>query len=215
MMGRSKLGFLCGLAAVVATLGCGERRDIADLAAGLAPFDELRGTNIATLRGGQVRAMRRNIQPSPLEGYRERIGEWDVVYTSRGFDGSDGSWPQEEVQILEVEATRQVNADSLGRTAWFETAKQIRNVTGATPRCLMIQGRGFSLDVVEFDRGGNWRLAVSFAPSVRLPNRDTLSSRVAIALRRFSLSERFPEGGQPNPDSLPTWTRRDDECRFQ
>lgn len=215
MNGRVKLGVALACGALLVSLGCGERRDISDVAAGLAPFDQLRGTNIATLRGGQVRAMRPNIQPSPLEGYRERLGEWDVVYTSRGFDGSDGSWPQEEVQILEVEATRQVGNDSLARTAWYETAKQVRGITGATPHCLMIHGSGFSLDVVEFDRGGEWRLAVSFAPAVRLPNRDTLSSRVAIAVRRMSLSTRFPERGQPNPDSLPTWTRKDEECRFQ
>jgi hypothetical protein len=106
-------------------------------------------------------------------------------------------------------------SDSLAKSEWFETAKRIRNETGATPRCLMIHGSGFSLDVVEFDRGGDWRLAVSFAPSVRLPNRDTLSSRLAVAVRRVSLSERFPERGQPNPDSLPTWTRKEEECRFQ
>jgi hypothetical protein len=214
MIGRSKLAVLL-LGASMATAACGERRDISEMAAGLAPFDQLRGTNIATLRGGQVRAMRANIQPSPLEGYRERLGEWDVVYTSQGFDGSDGSWPQEEVQILEVEATRQVATDSLGRAAWYETAKQIRNATGATPRCLMIHGSGFSLDVVEFDRGGDWRLAVSFAPAVRLPNQDTLSSRVAIAVRRLTLAERFPQRGQPNPDSLPTWSPKEEECRFQ
>lgn len=213
MTARSPLAII--LTALLATTACGDRRDIADVAAGLPPFDQLRGTNIASLRGGQVRAMRGNIQPSPLEGYRERIDEWDVVYTVQGFDGSDGSWPDEAVQILEVEATRQMPSDSAARLAWFETARRIHNETGATPHCLVIHGAGFSLDVVEFDRGSNWRLAVSFAPSVRLPNRDTLSARSAIAVRRMSLSERFPERGQPNPDSLPVWTRRDEECRFR
>lgn len=214
MNSRSKVGSLLVLVALVTIAACGERRDIADVAAGLAPFDQLRGTNISSLRGGQVRAMRGNIQPSPLEGYRERLGEWDLVYTSQGFDGSDGSWPQEDVQILEVEATRELASDTLARQAWYETAKQIRNETGATPHCLMIHGRGFSLSVVEFDRGGDWRLAVSYAPAVRLPNRDTLSARLGVAVRRQSLSIRFPERGQANPDSLPTWTREPAECRF-
>ncbi len=201
------------LLSVMVLAACGERRDIADVAAGEAPFNELRGTNIAMLRGGQVRAIRHNIQPSPFEGYREKLSDWDVVYTSQGFDGSDGSWPREDVQILEVEATRQVATDSAGLLAWNETAKRIRNETGATPHCLHILGKGFSLQVVEFDRGGEWRLAVSFAPAVRLPNRDTLSSRVAVAVRRMSLSQRFPEQGQPNPDSLPTWSREEQQCR--
>lgn len=193
---------------------CGERRDIADVAAGLAPFAELRGTNIAELRGGQVRAMRRKIERSPLEGYRERIGEWDVVYTSRGYDGTDGSWPTEDVQILEVEATHDAASDSVAMRAWYETASKIHNETGATPRCLTVHGRGFELKVVEFDRGGDWRLAVSFAPAVRLPNRKTISARHAIAVRRATLAERFPELGQPNPDSLPTWSNETAECKF-
>lgn len=200
---------------LIALAACGERRDIADVAAGHAPFDQLRGINIASLRGGQVRAIRHNVQPSPFEGYREKLGDWDVVFTSQDFDGSDGSWPREDVQILEVEATRQVESDSAGLLAWTEMAKQIRNETGATPHCLRINGTGFSLRVVEFDRGGDWRLALSYAPSVRLPNRSTLSARVAIAVRRMSLGQRFPEQGQPNPDSLPTWSREEQECRFQ
>lgn len=193
---------------------CGERRDISDVAAGLAPFDELRGTNIAELRGGQVRAMRRKIERSPLEGYRERLGEWDVVYTSRGYDGSDGAWPAEDVQILEVEATHEYPSDSAAMMAWYNTATKIHNETGATPRCLTVHGSGFSMQVVEFDRGGDWRLAVSFAPSVRLTNRTTISARHAIAVRRQTLTERFPERGQPNPDSLPTWSNETAECKF-
>lgn len=193
---------------------CGERRDISDVAAGLAPFDQLRGMNIAELRGGQVRAMRRNVERSPLEGYRERLGEWDVVYTSRGFDGTDGSWPTEDVQILEVEATHDEPSDSVAMRAWYETATKIRNATGATPHCLVVHGSGFALYVVEFDRGGDWRLAVSYAPAVRLANRKTITARHAIAVRRMSLTQRFPERGQPNPDSLPTWSNEPEECKL-
>lgn len=205
-----------GLAlAVGAITACGERRDIADVAANLAPFDQLRGMNIADLRSGQARAMRRFIVRAPLEGYRERIGDWDVVYSVPGFDGSgDESWPREDVQVLEVEATQQLGADSAAVRAWRETAAKARNETGATPHCLSVQGPGFQVRVVEFDRGGEWRLAVSYAPSVRLPNRETLSARQAVAVRRFSLRDRFPQEGQPNPDALPTWKDEPEECKF-
>jgi len=214
MQRRALAGLALALAAGAAT-GCGERRDIADLAANLAPYDQLRGMNIAELRAGQVRAMRRAVERSPLEGYRERIGDWDVVYTVQGYDGTgDESWPREDVQVLEVEATRQMASDSAAMAAWFETATKMRNETGATPHCLSVQGSGFALTVVEFDRGGNWRLAVTYAPSVRLRNRQVLSARTAVAVRRFSLRERFPQQGQPNPDSLPTWKDEPEECRF-
>ncbi|MBX3132155.1 MAG: hypothetical protein KF689_02055 [Gemmatimonadaceae bacterium] len=201
------------LLAALALAACGERRDISDLAAGQAPFNELRGTNVATLRAGEVRAFRRNAERSPLEGYREQVGAWDVLYAVRGYDGSDGSYPAEDVQILEVEATREWPSDSVALATWEGTVRDIRNATGATPHCLTISGPGFSLRVVEFDRGGQWRLAASVAPSVRLPNRQTLSARHAVAVRRLSLTERFPEQGGANPDSLPTWTRT--ECPGQ
>ncbi len=213
-MRRALAGLGLALAAFGVT-GCGERRDIADVAANLAPFTELRGMNIVDLRSGQVRAMRRNIERAPLEGYRERIGDWDVVFSVPGFDGSgDESWPREDVQILEVEATQQMASDSLARQAWQETARRIRNETGATPHCVSVAGPGFALSVIEFDRGGNWRLAVTYAPSLRLRNRQELSARTAVALRRFSLRERFPQRGQPNPDSLPTWQDEPDGCKL-
>lgn len=207
---------MAGLALALGALtGCGERRDIAEVAANLAPFDQLRGMNIAELRAGQVRALRRAVVRAPLEGYRERIGDWDLVYTVQGFDGtSDESWPREDVQVLEVEATRELPSDQDAMQAWYEAARRIRNETGATPHCMSVQGPGFTLYVVEFDRGGEWRLAASYAMSVRLPNRETLSPRQALAVRRFSLRERFPQQGQPNPDSLPTWTDEPEECRF-
>ncbi|HRQ77696.1 MAG TPA: hypothetical protein PLY94_03785 [Gemmatimonadaceae bacterium] len=215
MMHRHTMAGLGLALALGVVTGCGERRDIADLAANLAPFDELRGLNIAELRAGQARAMRRNVVRAPLEGYRERVGDWEVVYAVQGYDGSsDESWPREDVQVLEVEATQQLPSDSAAMRAWHETATRIRNETGATPHCLRVLGPGFALQVVEFDRGGDWRLAVSYAPSVRLPNRDTLSARQAVALRKFSLRQRFPQQGQPNPDSLPTWKDELEECRF-
>lgn len=203
--------------AVLLALGaiaCGERRDIAELAAGLEPFDTLRGMNIMELRSGQVRAMRRAISRAPLEGLRERIGDWDVVYAVQGYDGSgDASWPSEEAQILEVEATRELPGEAEAKQAWQDAVTKVRNVTGATPRCIGINGPGFALYVIEFDRGGDWRLALSYAPAVRLPNRETLSPRHAVAVRHFSLRDRYPQRGQPNPDSLPTWTDDTQECK--
>lgn len=213
MQRRALAGLVLALAATVS--GCGERRDISDVAADLPPFNELRGLNIAELRSGHVRALRRFIVRAPLEGYRERVGDWDVVYTVPGFDGSgDESWPREDVQVLEVEATQQLESDSIAERTWRETAVKARNETGATPHCMSINGPGFALKVVEFDRGSDWRLAVSYAPSVRLTNRKTLSARQAVAVRRFSLRERFPQDGQPNPDSLPTWRDEPEECKF-
>ena len=213
MQGRALAGLVLALAATV--VGCGERRDISDLAANVAPFDQLRGLNIAELRSGHVRALRRFIVRAPLEGYRERVGDWDVVYTVPGFDGSgDESWPREDVQILEVEATQQLEADSMAQREWRETAAKLRNETGATPHCFAVNGPGFALKVVEFDRGSDWRLAVAYAPAVRLPNRETLSARQSVAVRRFSLRDRFPQDGQPNPDSLPTWKDEPEECKF-
>jgi hypothetical protein len=157
--------------------------------------------------------MRRAVVRAPLEGYRERLGDWDLVYTVQGFDGTgDDSWPREDVQVLDIEATRGAASDSAARAEWREATARVRNETGATPHCLRITGPGFTLAVVEFDRGGDWRLALSYAPSVRLPNRDTLSARHAIAVRRMSLRDRFPQAGQPNPDSLPTWTADAEEC---
>lgn len=213
MQRRALAGLPLALAAAV--VGCGERRDISDVAANLPPFDELRGLNIAELRSGHVRALRRFIVRAPLEGYRERVGDWDVVYTVPGFDGSgDESWPREDVQVLEVEATRQLDADSSAQRAWRETATKLRNETGATPHCFAVDGPRFALKVVEFDRGGDWRLAVAYAPSVRLPNRDAPFARQSVAVRRFSLRDRYLQDGQPNPDSVPTWKDEPEECKF-
>lgn len=186
---------------------CGERRDLASVAGGVPPFDELRGTNIAALRVGEVRAFRRAALPAPLEGVRETIGEFDVLYAVPGYDGSNGAWPQEDVQILDVEAAREWPSDSAATEAWLETVRRIRNETGATPHCLEVKGPGFSMRVVEFDRGGGWHLSASVAPQIRLPNRRTVSARHGIAVRHQSIAERFPADTAANPDALPVWTR--------
>lgn len=193
------------LALLITAAACGERRDLADVAAGVAPFTELRGTNIAALRVGEVRAFRRGAVPAPLEGMRERIGEYDVLYGVTQYEGLDGSWPPEDHQILAVEAAREFSSDSAAVAAWESSVREIRNATGATPHCLRVSGPGFTLRVVEFDRGGGWRLSTTIAPAVRLTNRRELSARHSVAVRRSSIAERFPAEGAANPDSLPTW----------
>lgn len=196
---------LVALALLLVAVACGERRDLADVAAGIAPFSELRGTNIAALRVGEVRAFRRGAAPAPLEGLRERIGEYDVLYGVTQYEGLDGSWPPEDHQILAVEAAREYPSDSTAVAAWESTVREIRNATGATPHCLRVTGAGFTLRVVEFDRGGGWRLSTTVAPAVRLTNRRELSARHSVAVRRSSITERFPAVGAANPDAFPTW----------
>lgn len=186
---------------------CGERRDLASVAGGIPPFDALRGTNIAALRVGEVRAFRRNALPAPLEGVRETIDGFDVLYAVPNYDGSNGAWPAEDVQILDVEAAQEWPSDSAATAAWLQTVHRIRSETGATPHCVEVLGPGFTMRVVEFDRGGAWRLSASVAPEVRLPNRRTVSARLGIAVRRSSITERFPADTAANPDALPVWTR--------
>lgn len=200
---------LAALSLALVLAACGERRDLADVAAGIAPFTELRGTNIAALRVGEVRAFRRGAAPAPLEGLRERIGEYDVMYGVTQYEGLDGSWPPEDHQILAIEAARELPTDSAAVAAWEASVREIRNATGATPHCLRVSGAGFTLRVVEFDRGGGWRLSTTVAPSVRLTNRRELSARHSVAVRRSAITERFPAEGADNPNAFPTWERID------
>jgi hypothetical protein len=194
--------------ALVAALGaCGERRDTAQLAAGLEPFGELRGVNAAALRVGQVRAMRVGAEPAPFEGLREPIGAFDVVFEVPGFVGTDASWPDEAARVMGIEATREWPSDSSATAAFDGAVTAIRNATGATPHCVNLAGPGFSVRVIEFDRGGGWTLAVALAPQTRLPNRSRLSARHSVAIREGSVMTRFPQAGTPNPDERPSWTR--------
>lgn len=195
------------LAGALTLTACGERRDTADVAAGVGPFNELRGMNIASLRVGEVRAFRAGAEPAPLEGLREPIGGFDVLFEVPGFVGTDSTWPAEDVQVLAIEATREWPSDSSATAAFDGTVTEIRNSTGATPSCVQIAGPGFSLRVVEFDRGGGWTLAAAVAPETTLTNRKKLSARHSVAVRRSSVTTRYPEQGAPNPDERPTWTR--------
>jgi hypothetical protein len=195
------------LLAIVSLAACGERRDTADVAAGLTPFTELRGVNVAQLRAGQVRAIRAGAEPAPFEGLREPIGAFDVMFEVPGFVGTDASWPLEEARVMGIEATREWPNDSSARAAFDSAVLEIKNATGATPHCVTVTGPGFALRVVEFDRGGGWTLAAALAPQTRLPNRARLSARHSLAVRQGSVMTRYPEAGTPNPDERPTWSR--------
>jgi hypothetical protein len=200
----------CTVAAFALLLvACGERRDTADVAAGVGPFSELRGINIAQLRVGEVRAFRRRAVPAPFEGLREPIGEWDVLYDVPGFTGQETPWPVEDVQIRGIEATRVWPNDSSARAAFETSVREVRAVTGATPTCLEIAGLGFLLRVVEFDRGGGWTFAVKLAPETTLTNGTRLSARHSLLVRQSSFTSRYAEAGTPNPDADLTWTRVD------
>ena len=195
------------LALLLALVACGERRDTADIAGGVGPFNELRGINLVALRVGEVRAFRSGAEPAPFEGLREPIGSFDVLFEVPGFVGTDSTWPAEDVQVLAIEATREWPSDSSATAAFDGAVSEIRGATGATPSCLLVAGPGFSLRVVEFDRGGGWTLAAALAPETTMTNRHKLSARHSLAVRRNSVTARYPEQGSPNPDDRPTWTR--------
>ncbi|MHB1299141.1 MAG: hypothetical protein ACYC0B_11485, partial [Gemmatimonadaceae bacterium] len=155
---------------VAATLfvlaACEARRDSTDIAAGVAPFGELRGFGMKGLRAGAIRAFRRNAERAPNEGYRERIDAFDVVYAVPNYDGTDGSWPNEDALIEEIEATHEWPSDSVARAA-FEaaTAEQV-SLTGAPPTCFMLVGPERSVIVAEWDRGDGFVFTTTFAPGV-------------------------------------------------
>lgn len=195
--------------ALALLLACGERRDTAEIAAGVGPFSELRGISLTALRVGEVRAFRRGALPAPHEGLRETIGEWDVLFEVSNFVGTDGGWPAEDVQVLAIEATQAWPSDSSALAAFAASVLEIRGATGATPDCLDVSGPGYSLRVAEFDRGGGWHLTTAFSPETTLANHARVSARHGLAVRRSSMSERFPEVGAENPDDRPTWARVD------
>ncbi|MFN0098741.1 MAG: hypothetical protein ACKVS7_08715 [Gemmatimonadaceae bacterium] len=193
--------------AVAVTLGCGDRRDAADLAVGVAPFEELRGINVAALRSGGVRAFRKQAQPAPFEGLRESIGSFDVLYALVGFDGSDGSWPDEDAPVQYIEASRGWPSDSSALLAWRGALREIKAGLAVDALCLRLEGPGFSLLIAEWDRGEGWSLSSSLARASIVGKDTLLTARHSIAIRRQALSRQFPEASAANPDRLPTWTR--------
>ena len=203
---RGSVVFTGALLIVIALGACGDRRDAADVAAGMAPFDQLRGMDVVQLRSGGVRALRRGAEPSPYEGLREAVGAFDVVYALPEFDGSDGAWPSEDASIMSVEGTREWPSDAAAKQAWVATLRSIIHQLAAAPTCAAVTGPGFTLRVAEWDRGEGWSLSSSMAPLVVL-GADTLSARHSVAVRREALTLRYAEHGKPDPTGRPTWTR--------
>lgn len=206
---RSLDGAGTGLAmlGILLAAGCGDARDTADLAVGVAPFEQLRGVNLTPLRSGGVRAYRKAAEPAPFEGLREPIGAYDVLYAVTGYDGSDGSWPAEDALVLRVEATRDWPSDTTATAAWHTAMRAIRDGLGTDAQCAEVTGPDFSMRVAEWDRGGGWSLSTTVAPAVTLANGTAFSARHSIAIRREALTSRYPAAGMPNPDERPTWVR--------
>jgi hypothetical protein len=192
----------------VAVAACGERRDAADLAVGVEPFERLRGMNVAPLRSGAVRAMRANAEPAPLEGLRERIGAFDVLYALTGYDGTDGRWPSEEALVLAIEATREWPSDSAALGGYRGAIRQLQAGLGEPPTCATVAGPGFTMRIAEWGQGGGWSVSASFAASDTSVT-PALPAVHSIAVRRQALTAQFPRHDQPNPDERPTWTAAD------
>jgi hypothetical protein len=205
MRERMREGLLLSAAALLSA-SCGERRDIADLAVGVAPFEELRGIDAAGLRSGGVRAFRRAAEPAPFEGLREPIGAYDVVYAIPAFDGSDGSWPGEDAWVMAIEATREWPSDTSARAAYDGAVRDLQDGLGVEPRCYAVAGPGFDLAVAQWERGGGWVVTASLAPAVRVSRDSTSSARHSIAVRRQAITVTYPPAGADNPHERPTWS---------
>lgn len=202
------IGAVATVAAGLLASGCGDGHDAADLAVGVAPFEQLRGMNLTALRVGTVRAFRRAAEPAPFEGLREPLGAYELLYSVTGYNGSDGSWPAEEALILSIEATREWPSDTAAIAAWRTAIREVVAGLAVEPTCARVSGVGFSMRIAEWDRGGGWSLSASVAPSVAAAGAGgALSARHSIAVRREALTGALPEEGRPNPDRLPTWTR--------
>lgn len=189
---------------------CGERRDAADMAVGVAPFERLRGMDVVQLRSGGVRALRSAAVPAPFEGLREMVGEYDVLYAIPGFDGSDGSWPDEDALVASLEAVRDWPTDALAESGWRRAMRELQAGLGVAPTCVTLSGPGFALRVAEWEQGGGWSVSATYAPA-QVVRADTLASaRHSIAVRRQALTARYPQAGAGNPRDLPTW--RSEPC---
>jgi hypothetical protein len=193
------------LSGLVLLGACGERRDVADMAVGVAPFERLRGMDVLQLRSGGVRALRSAAVPAPFEGLREPVGEYDVLYAIPGFDGSDGSWPSEDALVYAVQAVREWPTDTLAETAWKRSMRELQAGLGVAPKCATLDGPGFSLRIAEWDAGGGWSVSTTYAASVSVPADSVVSARHSIAVRREALTARYPQAGAKNENDLPTW----------
>jgi hypothetical protein len=161
---------------------------VAELAAGVAPFEALGGIDALGLRSGGVRAFRRGAVPEPSRGLHESIGGFDVTYELPGFDGRDGTWPNEDALVASIEATRAWPSDSSARAAFAGVVAEFQQVLGLAPRCFARPGEEGSLLVAQWERGGGWVVTVSLAPARRIAVDSTIPARHGIAVRREAIT---------------------------
>ncbi len=204
--GQGRWRHACLLLLAAGLMACGDRRDAADLAVGIQPFEQLRGMNVTPLRSGMVRAMRASATPAPLEGLRESIGTFDVLYGLTGYDGTDGTWPDEEALVLFIEGTREWPSDSAAAGAWRSAMREIQAGMGTAPTCLAVRGPGFAIRVAEWTHRDGWAVTTTFAAgdSGTIPAQ---TPRHSIAIRRQAFTATLPRADAENPDALPTWER--------
>lgn len=171
---------------------------------GVAPFDRLRGVDVGPMRSGVVRAVRSRAVPAPLEGLRELIGTYDVLYGLTGYDGTDGAWPDEEALVLFIEATREWPTEASAVGAWRSAMREIEAGMGTAPRCATVRGPGFTLRVAEWAHRDGWSVSATYAPgdTTVLP---TQTPRHSLAVRRQALTAELPREGASNPGARPTW----------
>jgi hypothetical protein len=184
-----RLGLLAvGLVFVAA---CGERRDTAEVAAGLAPFDELRGIPFNVLRSGGVRALRKNVAPVMGVGLRETIGAYDVSYAVPVFDSTSGDWPVEDALVLEIGAARSWSSDSAARVEWGRALDAVTSVTKSVPRCVTSAAAAAdpaAVHVAEFERGDTLYLTIEFIASALALDSSAVPAQTLFAIRRNSLA---------------------------
>lgn len=177
------------LGALLLAAACGERRDTAELAAGMAPYDELAGIPFTILRAGGARALRRNIAPVMDVGLRETIGAYEVTYSVPVFDSTSGDWPVEDALVLALIATRAWGSDSLAHAEWLRTLSAIMAATTAVPRC---RARSTATDpsatMAEFDRGDSLTLSTEFVPSQLASDSTPTQAQTHLVIRRSKLT---------------------------
>lgn len=175
--------------ALVLAAACGGRRDTAEIAAGVAPFDELAGIPFTVLRSGGARALRRNIEPVMNIGLRERIGAYEVTYAVPVFDSTSGSWPVEDALVLEIGATRTWPSDARARAEWLRIVANIAATTTTVPRCLARATAKDSIaTLAEFDRGDSLTFGAEFVPGVVRPDASSDAAQTHLVIRRHALS---------------------------
>jgi hypothetical protein len=177
------------LGALLLAAACGGRRETSEIAAGMAPFNELAGIPFTVLRSGGARALRRNIAPVMGVGLRKTIGEYEVTYSVPVFDSASGDWPVEEALVLEVAATRSWGNDSLARAGWIRTIADVMKATTTVPRCLAAASATDSLaTLAEFDRGDSLTLGAEFVASQLASDSTVIPAMTHLVIRRTSLT---------------------------